>query len=850
MPCMVDRRAPSPALAKLLRRRSREPRQASTVSCYPAGLHGRAEMPNGSKTPACPTRPADQLDDATIFGLLSPSGFFFSADLFRSSLRLEPTYCPPCRQFLLHPAPMFRQWWVNVEAGGMRMPNQWHEIHSMKDLQVCATRISDSPDGKDIRCPLCTMIWEQATQAAVTNPIEMVVRDHPNANVRLSLVETFRQPANNMLYQTQKIFIDFGFPRQRASWIPDYSIGSRMGQLNPAGNLPESEWPSATETGFLRLLLLSKPHVPYDTLFPGSSTSSDASYELVRYWMGNCHANDKGAHNFCIEAVTKAAKLPLPTRLIDVSAQPTSVQLVLSSSLDSSIEYVALSHCWGKLEFIKLKSTNIASFQAGIPLSQLPRTFKDAVDVTRKLGFRYLWIDSLCIIQDLTADWQAEAGRMADVYLKAVLTLAAAASTDANSGLFTTRKPLPRHIVLDDQADPADPDPITIVQPDWDEHFLSIIGGNLQTRGWTFQERALSTRILHYGDGALAWECATLSSSELCQGKMPRCGDIYSLSSLKVIWDPTKPALNDPTDERYVMRPPDVFAQWFGFVEEYSNRSLTITSDKLIAISAMAKVLRMQLKEHLDYLSGLWGESWFMLCVGWVSRVSYEKHNLVMEEHPTDSHTADTQTYVAPSWSWASLDGPVIYPFRDLDALYEVPKVTLPAQITRHHLEHPSGDDTMSVERGASVTILGLTWHAFLASAPLEERPVSNLGAWHRDLFFPFWTLRGRDDGRRLLDRPADIVLDRPPRISDNNTTQTSPRPVTCLFTALYQEECPVTTLVKDHRKNTAQLLLIEECEENKRRYRRVGVAFVVSVPDDFDWFRNMGGSWEEVTII
>ena len=188
--------------------------------------------------------PADQLrdlDDKTIFQLLSPSGYFYSADLYRSSLRLEPTYCPPCRRFLHNPAPMFRQWWVNEADGGMRMPTQWHEIHSMKELQACATLADEGPEGQ---CPLCVMIWEQATRSTSPDLIEVVVRDHPDAHVRLSLIENFRQPANNMLYQTQKIFIDFGFPDHR------------LGQLRPSEVLPQSQWPSGTETGFLRLLLL------------------------------------------------------------------------------------------------------------------------------------------------------------------------------------------------------------------------------------------------------------------------------------------------------------------------------------------------------------------------------------------------------------------------------------------------------------------------------------------------------------------------------------------------------------------------------------------------------------------
>jgi len=80
------------------------------------------------------------------------------------------------------------------------MPTQWHKIHSTKELQDYATRVNNGPDA---RCPLCTMIWKQSTKSASTNPVDTVVGEHPNVSVRLFVVENFRQPANNMLYQTQ-----------------------------------------------------------------------------------------------------------------------------------------------------------------------------------------------------------------------------------------------------------------------------------------------------------------------------------------------------------------------------------------------------------------------------------------------------------------------------------------------------------------------------------------------------------------------------------------------------------------------------------------------------------------------
>ena len=93
----------------------------------------------------------------------------------------------------------------------------------------------------------------------------------------------------------------------------------------------------------------------------------------------------------------------LPTRLIDVSDEQP--KLCLSENIEPDTSYVALSHCWGSLDFLTLKKSNIKIFQNQIPDLALTKTFRDAVHITQYLGFRYLWIDSLCIIQDDTADW-------------------------------------------------------------------------------------------------------------------------------------------------------------------------------------------------------------------------------------------------------------------------------------------------------------------------------------------------------------------------------------------------------------------------------------------------------------
>jgi Heterokaryon incompatibility protein (HET) len=104
--------------------------------------------------------------------------------------------------------------------------------------------------------------------------------------------------------------------------------------------------------------------------------------------------------------------------------------------------YVTLSYCRGENpSFIILLIENLPAFRAGISVEKLPRTFKDAVHVTRRLGFRSLWVDALCIIQDSTADWVAQALLMSKIYSCSALTLAAVASVDVHGGLYRHRNP-------------------------------------------------------------------------------------------------------------------------------------------------------------------------------------------------------------------------------------------------------------------------------------------------------------------------------------------------------------------------------------------------------------------------
>jgi hypothetical protein len=269
----------------------------------------------------------------------------------------------------------------------------------------------------------------------------------------------------------------------------------------------------------------------------------------------------------------------------------------------------------------------LKSRKSSIPWDELPKTFQEAILVTRDLGLNYLWVDSLCIIQDSKVDWQLESAEMAGIYQNAFLTLAATSSPDSNSGLWvrsqsntlTCAKVILRH---DGKDYPVYVKERPVHWPAATETYVNQTFP-LLTRGWVYQERLLSPRFLHFGKDELVWECLEESVCE--------CGG-YSLDR----W----------TKGKYGYSLADsATTKWRRMIEEYSTKTLSFGSDRLPALSGLAKSNR---DCPYEYLAGLWSNS---LQFDLLWRV--DKSDLPNATRPT--------VYRAPSWSWASVDAPISY---------------------------------------------------------------------------------------------------------------------------------------------------------------------------------------------
>jgi hypothetical protein len=135
-----------------------------------------------------------------------------------------------------------------------------------------------------------------------------------------------------------------------------------------------------------------------------------------------------------------------PARLLDLDkceTDSTFVQLIDSAKEPLLGSYITLSHCWGGTKPLQLTQQMASQHQPAFLVADMPKTFQDALGVCRKLGIRYLWIDSLCIIQDKDdlQDWYREASLMSKVYLHSRCNIPAAHGENNTKGLFRANRP-------------------------------------------------------------------------------------------------------------------------------------------------------------------------------------------------------------------------------------------------------------------------------------------------------------------------------------------------------------------------------------------------------------------------
>ncbi|KAF1847863.1 HET-domain-containing protein [Cucurbitaria berberidis CBS 394.84] len=236
-----------------------------------------------------------------------------------------------------------------------------------------------------------------------------------------------------------------------------------------------------------------------------NETPPQAHFDVAKRWLDHCEAN----HSECAGHNSRLAELP--SRVICVAEEGQDPHLV--SGNGERARYATLSHCWGRSTATITTTESLRKRQDSIPLETIPKTFKDAILVCRKLGMPYLWIDSLCIIQDDKDDWERESGHMGSIYYDSTLTIAATDSPDSSRGLFIPRRPY-EYCYYDIVRLPSSfgdhKGQAYLTASTWGVYgppASNVENGILQTRGWVMQEKYLARRTLHFLAGQMVWIC-------------------------------------------------------------------------------------------------------------------------------------------------------------------------------------------------------------------------------------------------------------------------------------------------------------------------------------------------------
>ncbi|KUJ24391.1 HET-domain-containing protein, partial [Mollisia scopiformis] len=358
----------------------------------------------------------------------------------------------------------------------------------------------------------------------------------------------------------------------------------------------------------------------------GDSTRSQQSWTCVHKWLETCIQSHKSCSSQPSVASWK------PTRLLDLGPMGAKLlpRLIEHEEIPAGVVYATLSHCWGSAKVFKLQKGSISTAKNQVSFRHLSKTFQDAVEACRRMKIRYLWIDSLCIIQDSSEDWDAEASRMEYVYNHCVINIAASHALDGGWGLHTDRDPLilqpcPLTVTWDDGK------PMDMLCADLDDWIKRFDSEPLSTRGWVVQERLLSPRICHFSGTQIIWECNEAFASESFPLGFTSNDHKFNIRNLRGLTSLTT------SSEDHLK-----WDCWRDVIRHYSSAGLSFERDKLVAISGIIR--RMRDVFQTEYLAGLW---WKGIEYQLLWAVHREGKNM-----PTRS-----SVFIAPTWSWASLNG-------------------------------------------------------------------------------------------------------------------------------------------------------------------------------------------------
>ncbi|KAF5715958.1 serine threonine kinase [Fusarium mundagurra] len=363
---------------------------------------------------------------------------------------------------------------------------------------------------------------------------------------------------------------------------------------------------------------LGSVQVGYPTLSPPGSSER---YRLFQEWLHVCDSE----HGHSRDASPGSCAVQMPTRLIHVGESSEHLEDIEDSGF---LRYLALSHCWGGSTSLSTLTSNIDQFRNEIPHEQLPLNFQEAIRVARALKISYLWIDSLCIIQDDPEDWRHEAARMGQVFSNAYCTIAATSAATSNEGFLTPKFNSTLFATLETPGGG-----LLHISEFMEDCNKDLESAPLNTRGWVMQERALSRRTLHFTKTQVYWEC----------GNGLHCERLFKLSN------PQSALFADSDFPKAILKyyKGGRITLFQNLYEKYSRLNFSYNSDRPVAILGLEKHLSTVLQTRGEF--GVF-EQYLARSLLW-SRPSDIFLNSITFQ--SDHHV--------PSWSWMAYEGPITY---------------------------------------------------------------------------------------------------------------------------------------------------------------------------------------------
>jgi hypothetical protein len=380
---------------------------------------------------------------------------------------------------------------------------------------------------------------------------------------------------------------------------------------------------------------------------------------------------------------------------------------------------------------------NYGARKRRLDFDNLPQTFQDAIHITQALGYRYMWADSVCIVQegDHGHDWENEAGNMADYYQRSVVTIAATGASQGVEGYL-----LPRHADSSGKLARLSYRDTKGVRKGFFyvhkrqgrvnlEVESTVRESSLMRKGWVFQEWVLSRGIIHYTPTQRFFECQTdYPSNEHQETIEPTVASTARKRKMAL-----KTSLHYTTA--------GVYDLWCSLVQVYSELDLTFWTDRIAAIAGVAQesqdMMRSKLsvdtqdstKGKLEYIAGLW--------------LQEIHHGLLWQAEVPDAAVALQNR--APTWSWASIKGAVRW--SDRETVSKACKVLnlISSAGVRYPLGRQIGEEAPNIEE-YNTKNLYTCLHVLARIQPvwvsqqLQTKPAEQVGRWtgQKPLFQPW----------------------------------------------------------------------------------------------------------------